>query len=105
MEEGIIKSKRNFGLLRQTFLVAGSLILASILLGVFLSRWWLLVAAIIGTGFLTASIFGRCTLTHLLSRLPFNPTHTGSIKEGSDLLNLETLEKNEDVSHPGIRIP
>jgi hypothetical protein len=105
MEENTIKRKGHFGLLRQTFLVAGSLILASILLGAFLSRWWLLVAAIVSIGFLTASVFGRCTLTHLLSELPFNPTHSGNIKEGSDLLSLETLEKNEDVSHPGMRIP
>ncbi len=87
MEENVKRERGSFGLLRQTFLVAGILILASILLGAFVSRWWLLIAGGVGTGLLTASIFGRCTLTFLLSRLPFNRPHSGDIKKGSDLLS------------------
>jgi hypothetical protein len=87
MEGNEEKRKRSFGLLRQTFLVAGLIVLASAFLGAFVSEWWLLAAGLVGLGLLGAAITGRCTLTFLLSRLPFNPAHTGNIKKGSDLLN------------------
>ena len=74
------------GLLRQTFLAAGLLVLASVILGAWLSPWWLIPAGLIGIGFITAAATGRCTLTRLISRLPFNPRHSGNIKKGSDLL-------------------
>jgi hypothetical protein len=81
------KQTGTFGLLRQTFLVAGILILTSVLLGAFLSRWWLSVGGLIGIALISASLVGRCTLTYLLSRLPFNPSHSGNIERGSDLLD------------------
>lgn len=87
MTDTIIEKKQSFGLLRQTFLAAGILILVSVLLSILISFWWLIIAGLIGTGLITAAVFGQCTLTRLISRLPFNPDHSGNIKKGSDLLD------------------
>jgi len=78
----------SLGLLRQTFLAAAILASGSVILGAFVTPWRLIIAGFTGTVFITAAVFGQCTLTRLIAKLPFNPSHSGSIKKGSDLLDL-----------------
>jgi hypothetical protein len=65
---------------RQTYLVLGILILAGLGLGVWVSAWWLLLPAGVGVGMITAASFGVCTMTRVLSWLPWNPSHSGDIR-------------------------
>jgi len=87
MAYDINQKSQSFGLLHQTFLRGGILVLGSIFLGAVLSFWWLIITGLIGTGFITAAVFGRCTLTRFISKLPFNPSHSGNIRKRSDLLD------------------
>ena len=51
------------------FRVAGSLVLASLLLAYLHSHWWLWLAAFVGANMLQASFTGFCPLARILRRL------------------------------------
>jgi hypothetical protein len=49
------------------------MVLASLLLGHFVSPWWLLLAAFVGLNMFQASLTGFCPLARLLRRLGVTP--------------------------------
>jgi rhodanese-related sulfurtransferase len=65
-------SSAPISLIRQVQLAAGTLGLGGTLLGAFVSPWFLLVPALVGTGLVFAGASGSCLLTRLLARLPYN---------------------------------
>ncbi len=73
------EAKTSFDVQRQVYLVAGALVLLSVLLGAFFSKWWLLIAFAVSLGLLNAARTGVCTLAKLLSGLPFNKPSSGNI--------------------------
>jgi len=64
---------------RQTYLVVGVIVLLGVILGFFISPWWLLLPTLMGVGMLVAAILGFCNMTRLLSKLPWNEPHSGKI--------------------------
>ncbi len=76
MEE---QDKKSFSLQRQIYLVVGLVVLLSVLLGAFVSKWWLLLAVAVSLGMLNAARTGFCLLMKLLSGLPFNKPSSGDI--------------------------
>jgi hypothetical protein len=52
---------------------AGTMVLVSVLLGHFVSPWWLLLAAFVGFNLLQASFTGFCPLAMMLKRLGVKP--------------------------------
>lgn len=54
---------------RIVFTLAGTLTLASAILGAFVSPWFLLIAAFVGANMLQASITGICPAAIILKRL------------------------------------
>lgn len=65
---------------RQTYLALAILILAGLALGVWVSSWWLILPTFIAVGMITASLFGVCTMTRVISALPWNESHSGDIR-------------------------
>jgi hypothetical protein len=76
MEE---QAKKSFSLQRQIYLVVGLVVLLSVVLGAFASKWWLLLAFAVSLGMLNAARTGVCPLMKLLSGLPFNEPSSGDI--------------------------
>lgn len=66
--------------MRQVQVVAGSLVLAGVLLGAWLSPWLLAVPAFVGAGLLFAGLSGWCGMARLLAKMPWNnpPAARGS---------------------------
>jgi len=54
---------------RIVFMWTGALVLIGLALGFWVSPWWLLLSAFIGTNLLQASLTGFCPLTRLLDRM------------------------------------
>ena len=52
---------------------AGSMILASLALGYFLSPWWLLLTVFVGANLLQAAFTGFCPAAILLGKLGVKP--------------------------------
>lgn len=57
---------------RQVQIVAGSLIVLGVVLGVWVSPWFLLLAGFVGCGLVFAGISGFCGLARLLLIMPWN---------------------------------
>ncbi len=72
-------NETGISLQRQTYLVLGSMILLGLLLGLTFSYWWFLLPTLLAIGMLTAGIFGVCTMTRVLSILPWNEPSSGDI--------------------------
>ena len=67
---------------RQVQLIAGLMVLAGVMLGAFVSPWFLVIAAFFGAGLTFAGATGTCGLALLLMKMPWNratalPTDTG----------------------------
>lgn len=52
---------------------AGTMVLVSLALGVWVSPWWLLLTAFVGTNLLQSSFTGFCPLAKLLARFGVKP--------------------------------
>lgn len=59
-------------MVRQTQIVAGSLILLGALLGVLISPWFFVLCAFVGAGLLFAGLTGFCGMAKLLAKMPWN---------------------------------
>jgi len=59
-------------LMRQVQIAAGSLVVASVLLGLLVSAWLFAIAAFVGAGLIFAGVTGTCGLARLLRRMPWN---------------------------------
>ena len=57
---------------RQVRIVAGSLVLLGLLLGVFLNPAWLLLSGFVGSGLVFAGITDTCGMGLLLAKMPWN---------------------------------
>jgi rhodanese-related sulfurtransferase len=57
---------------RQTQIVIGLGVLTGVLLGVFVSPWFLILSAFFGCGLTFAGLSGTCMLAVLIAKLPFN---------------------------------
>jgi rhodanese-related sulfurtransferase len=58
--------------LRQMQMIAGSLVLLGAVLGAAVSPWFLLLSGGVGAGLLFAGATGRCGMTAVLLKLPYN---------------------------------
>ena len=65
---------------RQTYLALAILILLGLALGIWVSTLWLILPAFIAVGMITASLFGVCTMTRVISTLPWTESHSGDIR-------------------------
>ncbi|QIK77378.1 DUF2892 domain-containing protein [Nocardioides piscis] len=54
---------------RAVFLLAGTVILLSVLMSAFVSTWWLLLTAFVGLNLLQSSITGVCPAAVVFRRL------------------------------------
>lgn len=59
-------------LIRQVQIVAGSLILAGVILGSWLSPTFYVLSGLVGAGLLFAGLTDTCALGMLLAKLPYN---------------------------------
>lgn len=58
--------------------IAGVMILASLALGVWVSRYWFLLTAFVGINLLQSAFTGFCPAEHLLKKLGLKPCETSS---------------------------
>ncbi|MCA9296681.1 MAG: rhodanese-like domain-containing protein [Phycisphaerales bacterium] len=58
--------------MRQVQITAGSLVLLGVLLGVFVSPWFLILSGFVGGGLTFAGLSGWCGMAKLLARMPWN---------------------------------
>lgn len=64
--------KQPIELQRQVMIVAGSLVVAGLLLGYFVSPWFMAISAFMGCGLVFAGLSGWCGLAKLLMLMPWN---------------------------------
>jgi rhodanese-related sulfurtransferase len=58
--------------MRQVQIVVGTLVVAGVLLGAFLSPWYLLISGFVGAGLVFAGLTGTCGMALLLAKMPWN---------------------------------
>lgn len=58
-------------------ILAGTLVLASVLLSRLLGPWWLLLAAFVGANLAQSAVTGFCPAEHILRRLGVGPRAEG----------------------------
>lgn len=64
--------KRVSDIQRQTQITIGTCVLVGVLLGFFVSPWFLWISGFMGAGLMMAGITGLCPLALLIARLPWN---------------------------------
>lgn len=64
--------KQTLPIIRQVMIVAGSLILIGVGLGVWVNVWWYALSAFVGAGLLFAGVTGICSMTYVLKYMPWN---------------------------------
>lgn len=64
--------KKVIPIIRQVMIVAGTLVLIGVLFGIYLSPYWYFLSAFVGAGLLFAGISGICTMSWVLSKMPWN---------------------------------
>ncbi len=57
---------------RQTFFIAGTMVLLGLILGVFVNHWFLLLALFPAIGMMITAATGFCPMSWLLARMPWN---------------------------------
>ncbi len=57
---------------RQTQMTIGAGVLSGVLLGAFVSPWFLLISGFMGGGLIFAGLSGTCMLASLIARMPWN---------------------------------
>jgi rhodanese-related sulfurtransferase len=68
----VVRGPKAISLERQVRIAAGSLVLASALLGYFAHTYWIGLAAFVGAGLVFAGITDTCGMGMLLARMPWN---------------------------------
>jgi len=66
------RSAPRIGVMRQVQMVAGTLVLLGVLLGVLVSPWLLGLSGLVGAGLVFAGASGWCGMAKLLGRAPWN---------------------------------
>lgn len=64
--------KRPIEIIRQVMIVAGSLVLTGVLLGLLVSPGWFALSAFVGLGLLFSGVTGNCLMAYILGRMPWN---------------------------------
>lgn len=76
-----LKTIRTIGpridVMRQTQITTGSLVLIGVLLGAFVSPWFLALSGFIGAGLVFAGASGTCGMAIMLAKLPWNRVSRG----------------------------
>ncbi len=62
-------------ILRQTFIFAGIMVILGVILGIYVSSAWFLLALLPAVGLLLAGLMGVCFFAIIVSRLPWNKKH------------------------------
>ncbi len=75
----IVNRRQPVELQRQVQIGAGGLTLLGALLSAFVSPWFLLLPALIGSGLFVAGLTGRCGATRALRRAPWNQSSDPSL--------------------------
>ena len=57
---------------RQVMIVAGSMVLAGVLLGISVSPLWFYLSAFVGLGLVFSGVTGFCLMAYMLKRMPWN---------------------------------
>ncbi len=83
-KEVVSKKRSHFPLMRQTHAIAGSIVLASVLLGYLIDSVYFGIAGFVGAGLLFAGLSGVCMLTNILALMPWN--RNGYAQERADQL-------------------
>lgn len=68
----VVRGRFFLSLERQTFLVAGSLALLGVILGVWVHQYYLAFSAMVGLGLIFTALSGTCPMGLLLGILPWN---------------------------------
>lgn len=68
----VVNRKAPISLMRQVQIVAGSLVVLGVLLGLAFSPWFIVLSAFVGAGLAFAGLTGTCAMASILGRLPFN---------------------------------
>ncbi len=58
--------------MRQVQITAGSLVVLGVLLGAFVSPWFLILSGFVGSGLMFAGLTGWCGMALLLAKMPWN---------------------------------
>lgn len=66
------RGRKAFSIERQVRVVAGALVVLGTVLGAFVSPWFLLLPAFVGSGLVFAGLTDTCGMALVLARLPFN---------------------------------
>lgn len=69
---GIAKLSSRMSLMRQTFIIAGAIIIGAHVLAFAASPLWLSVSLVVGAGLFVAGLSGWCGMTLLLAKMPWN---------------------------------
>lgn len=67
---------------RQVQLIAGSMVLAGVILGAFVNPWFLALAGFFGAGLTFAGATGTCGLALVLMRMPWNRPAAAAVADG-----------------------
>ncbi len=68
------EKRRGLPIMRQVQLIAGSLVVLGVVLGVVVSPWFLALSAFVGCGLTFAGATGWCGMALLLAKMPWNRT-------------------------------
>lgn len=77
----VIYGKNHWALDRQVRLLAGFLVTLGVVLGFFVSNYFLLLSLFIGLGLMFAAISNTCGMAYMLSKLPYNQVKYNSIEK------------------------
>lgn len=66
------EARQPWAMERQVRIVAGALVVATVMLGVTTSRYFLIGTALIGSGLVFAGVSNTCMMASLLGRMPWN---------------------------------
>jgi len=74
-----------FDVMRQTQMTIGVMVLTGVLLGHFVSPWFLILSGFMGCGLMMAGITGLCPLASFMAKMPWNrsPAANGACKDGA----------------------
>ena len=64
--------KHAIPIMRQVQIVAGSLVVLGVLLGIWVNPWFYTLSGFVGAGLMYSGISGWCGMAMMLGRLPFN---------------------------------
>jgi rhodanese-related sulfurtransferase len=72
------KGAPKIDVMRQVQMTAGSLVLLGVILGAFVSPWFLILSGFVGSGLIFAGMSGWCGMAKLLGSMPWNKVSAAS---------------------------